>query len=478
MRERRRDPWGKELAEAFTEPLQLLLIAVAVLSAVFGEIGDAIAIAAVIAVVAVVETLTELRAARAIDALKTLTAPTARVLTPRGILPVPAAELVPGDVLVLDTGDVVGADARVLSARGLRTDESTLTGESVPVGKDPRAVDPDTELAERSGVLHAGAAVVAGEGRAVVVATGTDSELGRLGALVADAVEPPTGLQVALGQLARAVLILAVAASGAVTVLGIAVGRDWREMLLSGLTVAFATVPEELPILVVVLLAVGGRQLARRGALLRRLRAGETLGAVTTVLTDKTGTLTENQLRLHEIIGDRDLVLEVALACQDPHGPGREPMEAELAAAAHRAGLAQRGEQVAAYPFDPTRKLVSRAWRAGPRTWLAMSGAPEAVLQRCRLDPAARQDLTEQIAGLAGRGLRVTPSPAATCPPTPPSDTAPAAGVGVGVGATRSPTGRSPPRPGGPIATSPTPPTPSAPTPSPPTPSAMPRRAG
>jgi len=415
------EPWWRELAGSFTEPLPLLLIAVAVLSAVFGEVPDAIAIAAVIVVVAVVETVTELRAARAINALRTLTAATARVITPRGIMEVPAAGLVPGDVLALDAGDVVPADARVLSARGLRADESTLTGESAPVGKAEAATAADTELAERSNLLYAGTAVVAGEGRAVVVATGAASELGRLGRLVTDSAEPPTGLQVALGQLARAVLVLAVASSVAVVVLGIATGQPWREMLLAGLTVAFATVPEELPILVVVLLAVGGRQLARQGALLRRLRAGETLGAVTTVVTDKTGTLTENQLRLVEIVGSRDTVLGVALHCQDPDGPAREPMEIELAAAARRGGVVRRGEQVAVFPFDPARKLVSRAWRSGDKVRLAVSGAPEAVLARCRLDEHTRGEVDDQITVAARRGLRIIAFATRELPADPPA---------------------------------------------------------
>lgn len=144
------------------------------------------------------------------------------------------------------------------------------------------------DLAERSSLLYAGTAVADGEGVAVVVATGADTELGRLVRMVAEEAEPPTPLQRSLSRLARAVLVLAIAASVGVPLVGLITGQDPRQMLLSGLTLAFATIPEELPILVV-LLAVGGRQLARRGALLRRLRAGETLGSVTTVVTDKTG---------------------------------------------------------------------------------------------------------------------------------------------------------------------------------------------
>jgi Ca2+-transporting ATPase len=153
--------WLPELAESFTEPLQLLLIAVAVLSAIFGELSDAVAIAVVIAVVAVLETATEMRAARSIEALRAMTAPTARLVGPDVVREVAAADLVPGDVIVVEAGDVAPADARVLAARGLRVDESTLTGEAAPVGKDATAVDADAPLAARSSVLYAGTGLVA-----------------------------------------------------------------------------------------------------------------------------------------------------------------------------------------------------------------------------------------------------------------------------------------------------------------------------
>ena len=404
---RRREPWWEELGESFTEPLQLLLVAVAVLSAVFGELRDAIAIAAVIAVVALTETVTEVRAARAIEALRAMTAPTARLQREGWTAEVPAASLVPGDVVAVEAGDIVPADARVLAARGLRADESTLTGETEPVGKSEQPVPAPTGLAGRSGLLHAGTAVVAGEGTAVVVATGPATELGKLGRLAAETREPPTPLQKAMAQLARAVLVAAIAASVLVPAVGLAAGQPWRDMLLAGLTVAFATVPEELPILITLLLALGGRQLARQGALLRRLRAAETLGAVTTVVTDKTGTLTQNRLRLAAITGDRRTVLATAVASQPQLPARREPMETELARAAATDGITPGGHETAVFPFDPARKLVSRARQAADGITLAVSGAPETVLDRCTLDTAARAGVSATLARLTREGMRV-----------------------------------------------------------------------
>jgi len=405
---RRREPWWEELGEWFTEPLQLLLAAVAVLSAVFGELRDAIAIAAVIAAVAVTETITEMRAARAIEALRAMTAPTARLQREGWTTEVPAASLAPGDVVAVEAGDIAPADARVLEARGLRADESTLTGEAEPVGKSEQPVPAGTGLAGRSSLLHAGTAVAAGEGTAVVVATGQATELGKLGKLAAETREPPTPLQSAMSQLARAVLVAAIAASVLVPAVGLAAGQPWRDMLLAGLTVAFATVPEELPILITLLLALGGRQLARQGALLRRLRAGETLGAVTTVVTDKTGTLTENRLRLAAISGDRRAVLATAVASQPQQQTRREPMETEVAQAAAEDGITPGGDEIAVFPFDPARKLVSRARHTSDGgIILAVSGAPEAVLERSTLDPAARAGVTVTLAQLTVQGLRV-----------------------------------------------------------------------
>ena len=410
---RRVPHWLAELGESLVEPLQLLLVAVGVLSAVFGEVSDAVAIFVVIGAVVVIETVTEMRAGRAINALKELSAPTARVLRAGAPVEVPAADLVSGDVLVVEAGDRVPADARVLAATGLRVDESTLTGEGLPVGKGPDPVGGAAPLAERTSILYAGTAVLAGAGRAVVTAAGGDSELGRLGRLVAQESEPPTPLQRALRELARAVLVAAVAASVLVPAVGVLAGRGVREMLLAGLTLAFATVPEELPILVTVLLAVGGRQLASRGALLRRLRAGEALGAVTVVLTDKTGTLTANQLHLVDLLGDPRRVLGTALACLDPH-PGaasREPIDAELARAAAGLDLPAPGEPAGAFPFDPATKTITRLWRTPPGRpgpyLVATTGAPEAVLARCTLDEAKRVELMRELELLTGRGLRV-----------------------------------------------------------------------
>jgi len=417
--------WLSELGESLVEPLQLLLIAVGVLSAVFGELRDAIAIFVVIAAVVIVETVTELRAERALAGLRALTAPVARARRDGRLRELPTAELVTGDIIEVEAGDLVPADARLLSAHELRVNEATLTGEPTGVNKHPDPVADAAALAERSSMLYAGTALSSGEAVAVVTASGEASELGQLGKLAATECEPATPLQKSLRELARVVLIAAVAASVLVPVVGLLAGRPVKDMLLEGLTVTFATVPEELPILITVLLAIGGQQLARRGALLRRLKAGETIGAATVVVTDKTGTLTQNQLRLIMITGNSQDVLTAALRTQPPAQPGaapsREPMDVELATAAERTGVHIDGVPVVSYPFDPDRKLVTRVWSTEHGVEIAVSGAPEAVLRRCHLTTDELDRAAQQLSELTSRGARVIGFARRPSPTTPAS---------------------------------------------------------
>jgi P-type Ca2+ transporter type 2C len=394
---------GSEVLESLLEPLQLLLIAVGVLSAVFGEVRDAIAIFVIIALVAAVEAISEVRAERALRALRALSAPAALVRRAGETCRVPTDAVVVGDVLVLEAGAVVAADARVVGADGLAVDESALTGEPVTASKGSEPVDGDAPLSERSSMVYAGTTAVAGAGVALVVAAGPDTEIGRLGRLVAEADEPRTPLQRAMAELARAALVLAVAASVLVPLIGVAGDQPLREMLLDGLTLAFATIPEELPILVTVLVAVGGLRLAHRGVLLRRLRAAESIGAVTVLVTDKTGTLTENRLALEVVEGDREHVLAVAAAAHGAAAP-QDPVD--------RAVLEAMRERVSTghprrYPFDPIRKRESAVWPDDAGARVAVKGAPEAVLEACAMSESERADVMAGVERLADAGLRV-----------------------------------------------------------------------
>jgi Ca2+-transporting ATPase len=245
--------------------------------------------------------------------------------------------------------------------------------------------------------------VVAGAGEGVVVALGDDTEIGRVGRLVAEAKEPPTPLQRAMAELARAALIVAVACCVLVPLIGVLRGQPARDMLLNGLTLAFATIPEELPILVTALVALGGLRLARHGVLLRRLRAAESVGAMTVLLADKTGTLTENRLVIERVAGDRERVLATAAAA---HGAAaaQDPVDRALVEAA---GRCEASERIARFPFDPVRRRESAVWRDGDGVWVVVKGAPEAVLEACAMSDSERASVLDDVRRLADNPLRV-----------------------------------------------------------------------
>jgi P-type Ca2+ transporter type 2C len=446
LRERKEEPWWRELLESLGEPLQLLLLAVCAVYFLLGEVEDAVTILAVIVAVSGVEVVNELRAKRAVAALSSLSAPTATVVRGSSPLDVPATELVPGDVVLLAPGDRVPADVRLTDAVALRIDESSLTGESLPIAKDATApVSPGDELGERRTMAYSGTLVAAGKGRGVVVATGRHTELGRIAGLVEQAREPRTPLQQAMRELSAWLLWVALGFSVLVPLLGVLVaGRPWREMLLVGLTLAFATIPEELPILITIVLGLGAYRLAQRHAIVKRLRAAETLGTVSVVATDKTGTLTQNRMRVSVVVTDGQeasvagaargstgrRLLEIGVLANDAQvarGEGRvewvgDPTETALLSAAGQAGMdveeiRRNARVLEEHPFDDVRKRMSVVVERDGARVLAAKGAPESVLSVCvavrragrdvALDAASRAATQEFAEATAARGLRV-----------------------------------------------------------------------
>ncbi len=448
LRPARAEPWWEEALESIREPLQLLLLVIGVVYFLIGEIEDAITIVVVILAVTTVEVFNELRAKRAVATLSSLGAPAATVIRDGIPAKVPANELVGGDLIVLGPGDRVPADIRLLDSAALRVDESSLTGESVPVAKDVGALlSGDTELGDRATMVHAGTLVTAGKAKGVVVATGQATELGRIAGLTEEARELPTPLQRAMRQLSGWLVWAALGISVVVPLFGVLLaGLAVEDMLLTGLTLAFATIPEELPILITIVLGIGSFKLARRGAIVKRLQAAETLGSVSVVATDKTGTLTENRMRLAEVFVEgepmapgaalrtptgRRLIQMAVLAsdAQTTRSNGHvefigDPTEAALLAAAEVAGLGvddirARYKILEEHPFDDDRKRMSVVAEGltgpdGDRV-LAVKGAPESVLAECAVshgqaddgDQAGRDAIQARADEMASRGLRV-----------------------------------------------------------------------
>jgi P-type Ca2+ transporter type 2C len=289
-------PWVI-LWEQFTEVMIVILIVAAVVSALLGDYEDSIAIAAIVVLNAVLGYAQEYRAERAMAALKRLSAPNVRVRREGHVREISAGELVPGDVALLEAGNLVPADGRLLQEANLRVQESALTGESEPVDKDPAALEEeDTPLGERAGMVYSSTVVASGRGLFVVTETGMATELGKIAAMIQAADSEQTPLQRRMNQVGKVLALAALAIVGVVFVLGLLRGENLEVMFLTAVSLAVAAVPEGLPAVVTIALALGAQRMLGRHALIRKLPAVETLGSVTVICSDKTGTLTENRM--------------------------------------------------------------------------------------------------------------------------------------------------------------------------------------
>ncbi|NVN88566.1 MAG: HAD-IC family P-type ATPase [Rhodopseudomonas sp.] len=435
------------LLHQFQSPVVYLLATAAALALYFGELEEGIAIAAVLAINAAIGFLTELKAARSIEALRALGTHSARVRRGGHTRLLAAEDIVPGDIILVEAGDSIVADLRLVEASNITADESTLTGESIGVEKDTKAVAADARLAERSSMLFKGTPLTRGSGVGVVVATGLQTEIGRISQLVEQAESGSSPLELKLarlsGQLVWATLVLA----GLLVVIGIATGKDAFLIIETAIALAVAAIPEGLPIVATLALARGMWRMARQNALIERLSAVETLGATTVIFTDKTGTLTENRMTVRRYwlpSGEIDLdgdsavtagddpqlvrLLEIAVLCNDATlddaadaGSG-DPMELALLRGADRAGvdrvtLLRNNATTRKHAFDSTSKMMATMHRRDDGFLIAVKGAPEAVLARATsvadeggevaIDHATRAIWHERIGDLGRHGLRV-----------------------------------------------------------------------
>ncbi|MCZ2525044.1 cation-translocating P-type ATPase [Streptomyces sp. HB2AG] len=447
----RRIPLWSRVVSQLRDPLIVVLLAAVVLTLVTRDHTDATIIALVIVFNTAVGVAQEVRADNAVAALSALSAPTARVVRDGAEHEVPAAGVVPGDVLLLGEGDVVPADADLVEASALLVDESALTGESVPVDKDAAAAEPEAAR------LQAGTVVLRGRAVAAVTATGAASALGRIAALLHPRVEQ-TPLQRRLAGLGRVLAVVATVLCVLVFALGLARGQSAEVMAVTAISLAVAAVPESLPAVVTLSLALGARRMAARRAVVRRLPAVETLGSVTVLATDKTGTLTEGRMVVERLWTPRGTEAEVtgtgygpsgellvggrppgpeeldrlrelltaAVLCNDaalrPPGPGRDdwtalgdPTEAALLAAGVKAGcdreaLLREHPRAAEVPFESSRKRMTTLHRApSDRVLVCLKGAPEAVLDPdvLREDAGLLESAAREAARLASAGHRV-----------------------------------------------------------------------
>jgi len=442
------------LADQFKSPLILVLLAAAVLAGSIGDLKDAVVILVVVVLNALLGFWQEHRAEATLAALKKMLSPTARVRRDGAVHEVPAATLVPGDLVLLEAGDRVPADGRLLVAHNAEVDESTLTGESQPLGKDALAQVPATApLAERINMAYMNTVVTRGRLELLVTATGMATEMGRLTGMLEAAEPGPTPLQVQLDGLGRRLAVIAGVVVAVILTLGLLRGQPWMETLLTSIALAVAAIPEGLPAVVTVTLALGMQRMAKQRAIVKRLAAVETLGSTTVICSDKTGTLTLNQMTARaafyrgrrlaiggegylalgtiatedgEPVGDLEALLVPAALCNESRiRDGAligDPTEGALLALAAKGGvdaqsLAEHRPRIAEVPFDSAHKFMATFHRDGDLVRIYVKGAPDVLLGRSAawlgpdgptdLDDTARAGLTAENEALAGRAMRV-----------------------------------------------------------------------
>ncbi|MBK8989663.1 MAG: cation-translocating P-type ATPase [Chloroflexi bacterium] len=454
-------PWAL-LLEQFKNVLILILLGATIISLFLGHGIESVVIAIIVLFAVGLGFVQEYRAERAIEALRQMAAPTATVLRDGTESKIPAREVVPGEVILLRTGDRIPADARLLETVNLQIEEAALTGESVPVEKHVRALEnADMPLGDRKNMAYAGTAVTYGRGKALVTATGMNTEFGKIAKMLQDVESGKTPLQQNLDKVGTMLARVAFVVVAIIVALGLLRGQPLIEMLIFGIALAVAVVPEALPAVVTISLAIGVQKMVKRNALIRRLHAVETLGSTSVICSDKTGTLTKDEMTIRRLYCAGQIV-SVSGAGYTPEGafstnggiPGGhspalrqmltaaalasdtrlvqtdnggwdikgDPTEGALIVAAAKAGLQKDAldadhPRVQEIPFSSETKRMTTLHEADGITTAYAKGAPEVILADCDfvltengvapLDSAAREDILAQAQTLAGEALRV-----------------------------------------------------------------------
>ena len=444
LRQKKKKTNLQRFLDQFKDVMILILIAAAAVSFVIAcvegnpkEFFEPALILLIVVLNAVLGVMQESKAEKALEALKNMSAPHARVLREGKEAVIDASALVPGDIIFLEAGDFVPADARLLESTSLKSEESALTGESVPSEKDAAAlVEEKAPLGDRTNMVFSGCSITYGTAVAVVTATGMDTEMGKIANLLDDESEGQTPLQQKLAQLGKYLGILALLACGVIFVVGLANDIPVMEIFMTAVSLAVSAIPEGLPAIVTVVLSIGVQRMVKKNALIRRLPAVETLGSASIICSDKTGTLTQNRMTLVRTYVDgeaetaslegelspaaKGLLRYGALCCDgsvvfSDEGEQHigDPTETAIVYAAHRAGmpkeaLNQSYPRIGGIPFDSDRKLMSTIHVIDGKTVVIVKGAFDMMATRCVAGDLARgREMTEQMSREALRVLAV-----------------------------------------------------------------------
>ncbi|MGM0445196.1 MAG: cation-translocating P-type ATPase, partial [Bacillota bacterium] len=419
----------KIFVDQFKNILVILLLIASGFSFFIGDTVEAIAIGAVIILNALFGFVTEYRAEKSVEELKKMITSDSKVLRNGEVKNIKSKNIVPGDIVIIEEGDRITADGRLIEADNLACDESALTGESEPVSKHTDKIEKeDVPLAETKNMVYTGTAVTRGNGLLVVTGTGQQTEMGKISDLLNETVDEKTPLEEKLNQLGKSLIVITLVVAAIIAVVGIISGRDIVDMVKTGIALAIAAVPEGLPAVATITLAIGMRVMARHNALVKSLPAVETLGSTTVICTDKTGTLTENQMTVNEIyLNDRDIV--VTGTGYNPEGVFKEndkeidlkndellnlflkagtlssnasinkkddlwevvgdPTEGALVAAAMKANISKKEleennlKRTGEIPFSSEKKFMAVSYSEKDKEFTYLKGAPGVVLDKC-----------------------------------------------------------------------------------------------
>ena len=438
LEQRKRDSLPKRLLSQLKDPMILVLLAAAVLSLLasgFEDWLDAVIILVIVLVNAVISISQEDNAEKALEALRNMSAPQAKVLRNGTQIRLETTQLVPGDIIVLEAGDLVPADARILESAGLKADESSMTGESVPVSKQALDTLPaETPLGDRVNMVISATMITNGRALCVVTGTGMNTEMGRIAGMLQNAGDISTPLQRRMTEISKILSLVCLFVCALMFGVGLVQGKGLLDMFLTAVSLAVAAIPEGLPAIVTIVLALGVQRMAKRSAIVKKLPAVETLGCASVICSDKTGTLTQNKMTVVDMWTaagtHRADALTIGALCNDAaltYENGRatvsgDPTEAALVAIAQAEGLdknrlEQASPRHAELPFDSDRKLMSTIHpKPGGGFRIMVKGAPDVLLSRCTsllsgsptpLTGALRHQILTANENMASRALRV-----------------------------------------------------------------------
>lgn len=459
LREKKKKTTMQRFLDQFKDAMILILIAAAIISFVvvcveqnWGELFEPALIVLIVILNAVMGVYQEGKAEKALDALKNMSAPHARVIRDGEEKIVDASELVPGDIIRLEAGDFVPADARLLHSAGLKSEESALTGESVPSEKDYLAeVKEGAPLGDRHNMVYSGCSITYGTATAVVTATGMDTEMGKIANLLDNEEDGQTPLQQKLAQLGKYLGIVALAACGIIFIVGLVNGIPVLEIFMTAVSLAVSAIPEGLPAIVTIVLSIGVQRMVKKNALIRKLPAVETLGGASVICSDKTGTLTQNRMTLTKAYvegyldpenisnnnteGIKKLLMYGTLCCDGSvvfHGTEEQhigdPTETAIVLAAHKNGmpkddLNKKYPRLAEIPFDSDRKLMTTVNKIDGKNIVIVKGAFDMMAPRCIAgDLETAKKVTEAMSENALRVLAVAYKEIDTVPENPTSE--------------------------------------------------------